>query len=133
MLGKPKNRKIAALLAFAGIVLPISGLHKFYLGQPGWGILYVLLSFGTPIARIAGAIEGVWYLAQDGTEFDRNFNPALITPTEVAAESAPELIDPARVGVIAEALRQLDQLRQDGLISEYEFEQKRRQLLDQIG
>ncbi len=133
MLGRPKNRKIAALLAFAGIVLPVSGLHKFYLGQPGWGLLYVLLSFGTPIARIAGAIEGVWYLAQDGTEFDRNFNVAWLDADEPETKPSAELIDPARVGAIAEALRQLDQLRQDGLISEYEFEQKRRQLLDQIG
>ncbi len=133
MLGRPKNRKIAALLAFAGVVLPISGLHKFYLGQPGWGLLYVLLSFGTPIARIAGAIEGVWYLAQDGTEFDQNFNVARLDTDEPETKPSAELIDPARVGAIAEALRQLDQLRQDGLISEYEFEQKRRQLLDQIG
>jgi len=31
------------------------------------------------------------------------------------------------------ALRELDRLRQEGLISEAEFEQKRRQLLDQVG
>jgi hypothetical protein len=31
------------------------------------------------------------------------------------------------------ALRELDGLRQEGLISEGEFEQKRRQLLDQVG
>jgi hypothetical protein len=36
------------------------------------------------------------------------------------------------VGAIADALRQLDSLRQEGLLSEYEFEQKRRQLLDRI-
>jgi hypothetical protein len=36
------------------------------------------------------------------------------------------------VSAIAEALRQLDCLRQDGLISEYEFEQKRRKLLDRM-
>ena len=33
---------------------------------------------------------------------------------------------------VANALRELEALRQDGLISEYEFEQKRRQMLDQI-
>jgi hypothetical protein len=36
------------------------------------------------------------------------------------------------VSAIAQALRELDDLREDGLISEYEFEQKRRQLLDRI-
>ena len=44
----------------------------------------------------------------------------------------PPAIKPNHVSAIAEALRQLDQLRQDGLISEYEFEQKRRQLLERI-
>ncbi|HBE56290.1 MAG TPA: hypothetical protein DDW56_01850 [Cyanobacteria bacterium UBA11366] len=41
-------------------------------------------------------------------------------------------VDPAQIGAIADALRQLDILRQEGLMSEYEFEQKRRQLLDRI-
>jgi Short C-terminal domain len=30
-------------------------------------------------------------------------------------------------------VRELDRLREEGLISEYEFEQKRRKLLDRIG
>jgi hypothetical protein len=33
---------------------------------------------------------------------------------------------------VGDALRELDRLRQEGLISEAEFEQKRRLLLDQI-
>ena len=72
MLIKRKNRSIAIILAFAG-TLTISGLHKFYLGQPLWGILYVLLSW-TPIPKIASAIEGVWYLTQEEETFDRYFN-----------------------------------------------------------
>lgn len=130
MLSKPKNRKIAALLAFVGTIAPVSGLHKFYLGQPLWGILYLLL-WGTHIPQVACAIEGVWYLAQGTDEFDRNFNLNVIS--EQSSVSAPTAgIDPAQVGAIADALRQLDSLRQEGLMSEYEFEQKRRQLLDRI-
>ncbi len=123
MLTKRKSRSIAAILAFAG-TLTISGLHKFYLGQPLWGLLYVLLSW-TPIPKVASAIEGVWYLAQDEEAFDRNFNQG---------KSGTRNLHPQtdQVAAIAEALRQLDALRRDGLISEYEFEQKRRQLLDQI-
>ena len=65
MLSSPKNRKIAIALAFAGAFpLPLSGLHKFYVGQPGWGILYLLLSW-TPVPHVASAIEGVWYLSQN--------------------------------------------------------------------
>lgn len=129
MLSKPKNRRVAAVLALAGTVLPISGLHKFYLGQPIWGILYLLL-WATPIPHVACAIEAVWYLAQSADEFDRNFNLGAI-PAQVPV-STPTAVDPAQVGAIADALRQLDSLRQDGLMSEYEFEQKRRQLLDRI-
>ncbi|PMB43956.1 hypothetical protein CEN41_11565 [Fischerella thermalis CCMEE 5330] len=123
MLTKRKSRSVAAILAFAG-TLTISGLHKFYLGQPLWGVLYVLLSW-TPIPKVASAIEGVWYLAQDEEAFDQNFNQGKSVVRSVHSGSN-------QVGAVADALRELDALRQDGLISEYEFEQKRRQLLDQI-
>lgn len=123
MLTKRKSRSIAAILAFSGTVT-ISGLHKFYLGQPLWGILYVLLSW-TPIPKVASAIEGVWYLTQDEEAFDRNFNLG-----QSVVKSSPQVSN--NVESVANALRELDALRQDGLISEYEFEQKRRQMLDQI-
>lgn len=147
MLRKPKDRKVAAVLAFAGAIpIPvlngtISGLHKFYLGQPRWGIVYLLLGL-TPIPTVASLIEGAWYLFQDGEEFEQNFSslPAaqsrvgLAVPRVPVASSniTPSKVTPIQMGTVAEALRQLEQLRQEGLVSEYEFEQKRRQLLDRI-
>lgn len=130
LLSQPKDRKVASLLAIAGAVAPISGFHKFYLRQPVWGVLYVLLSW-TPIPRVASGIEAVWYLFQDSHEFDRRFNEGLPATVTVSAATVPD-VDPDRIGAIADALRKLDQLRADGLISEYEFEQKRRTLLDRI-
>ena len=123
ILSNRKSRTIAVILAFSG-TLTISGLHKFYLGQPLWGILYVLLSW-TPIPRVACAIEGVWYLTQEEETFDRYFNSG-----ESAVKVSPQVGN--QVESVANALRELEALRQDGLISEYEFEQKRRQMLDQI-
>ncbi len=121
MIERSKSRKIAAVLALTGTFSPIAGWHKFYLGQPLWGLVYLLLSW-TPIPRAASAIESVWYLLQNEAEFDENFN-----------QSSPQiLIAPNNVKAISEAMRQLDSLREDGLISEYEFEQKRRQMLDKI-
>ena len=121
MIERSKSRKIAAVLALTGTLSPIAGWHKFYLGQPLWGVVYLLLSW-TPIPRAASAIESVWYLLQTEAEFDENFN-----------QSSPQiLIAPNNVKAISEAMRQLDALREDGLISEYEFEQKRRQMLDKI-
>lgn len=120
----PKRRAIAVALALAGVAAPIAGFHKFYLGQTRWGWLYLLLSW-TPMPRIACAIEALWYLAQDQQEFDRNFNGLLAAPATVA-------VAPEQVSAIATALRELDRLRQEGLISEAEFEQKRTALVDQL-
>lgn len=125
MSDRSKSRKIAAVLALTGTISPIAGWHKFYLGQPIWGIVYLLLSW-TPIPRAASALEGVWYLLQNEAEFDENFNQNGQNNSSVVATA------PNNVKTISEALRQLDGLREDGLISEYEFEQKRRQMLDKI-
>ena len=124
ILNQPKSRKVAVLMALFGAVTPLAGLHKFYLGQPLWGIIYCLL-WSTPMPRIACAIEVVWYLLQDYEQFNHRFNDHQLSASSSEAT-------PVQVGAIAEALRQLDQLRTDGLMSEYEFEQKRRQLLDRI-
>jgi len=129
MFSQPKNRTLAAMLALSGVLIPVSGLHKFYLGQPLWGMLYLLLSW-TPIPKVASAIEAVWYLAQDGEQFDQNFNLGAAT-TEARLHTTPQSVGQS-VESVATALRELDRLRVEGLMSEYEFEQKRRQLLDRI-
>jgi TM2 domain-containing membrane protein YozV len=121
LFGQPK-RGIAIILALLGTITPLAGLHKFYLGQPLWGVIYLLL-WSTPIPRIACAIDAVWYLVQESEQFQLQFQG--FGKTLVG-------IEPQQVNAIADALRELDRLREDGLVSEYEFEQKRRQLLDRI-
>ncbi len=132
LVNQPKSRKIAIILALLSTVIPwpIAGLHKFYLGQPIWGVIYFFL-WNTPIPRIACAIDAVWYFVQGEEQFNVHFNAI---EGKASAQSSLSVIPgtPIQVGVIAEALRELDKLREDGLVSEYEFEQKRRQLLDRI-
>ncbi len=118
----PKNRQVAIVLACVGVVIPVAGFHKFYLGQPLWGIVYLLLSW-TPIPHIASAIEAVWYLTQASSYFEGNFSPIDSFSTALPTSSQPMMS-------MAESIRELDKLRADGLISEYEFEQKRRQWLE---
>ncbi len=63
----PSGRnKIAAGLF--GILLGGLGVHKFYLGQVGLGILY-LVFFWTCIPAIIGLIEGIVYLTMSDEEF----------------------------------------------------------------
>jgi TM2 domain-containing membrane protein YozV len=115
-----RRRYTAVALAWLGALspgpIPLSGLHKFYLGQPLWGGIYLLLGW-TQMPRVACAIEGLWLLTR---------------PLETLQDMAPGL-DPSQVSALGTALRELDSLRQEGLISEAEFEQKRRHLLDQLG
>ena len=118
-----KERRIAVALALLGTVTPIAGLHKIYLGQPVWGVIYILL-WSTPIARIASAVDAVWYLVQDLEQFERQFNGQ--SKYSINLNSSPQ------TKAIAEAMRELDQLREEGLVTEYEFEEKRRLLLEQI-
>lgn len=119
-----KKRSLTIILALIGTVTPLTGLHKFYLGQPLWGVIYFLLSWQSPMSRIACAIDAVLYLAQDQDQFNRRFNDHL----EVVDLQKKEL-NPQEVTAIATAIRELEKLRQEGLISEAEFEQKRRQLI----
>ncbi|WP_036479258.1 NINE protein [Myxosarcina sp. GI1] len=118
-----KERRIAAILALSGTILPIAGLHKIYLGQPLWGVIYLLL-WSTPIPRIASAIDAVWYLVQDSEQFQLQFSGN--------SNRKLNTNDTQQISTVAGAIRELERLRQDGLVSEYEFEQKRRKLLDRI-
>ena len=108
-------------MALLSAVTPIPGLQKFYLGQPIWGFIYLLL-WSSPMVRIACAIDAVWYVIQDLDQFNYQFNGI--------ATGQYAINEVQKVSAIAEALRELDSLREDGLITEYEFEQKRRQTLN---
>jgi TM2 domain-containing membrane protein YozV len=133
MLSGPRSRRIAALLAIAGTI-PIGGgfhlvgLHKLYLGQRWWAFIYIALALtGSKAAWIAGVFDAIFYLIQNPDEFDANFNDEPLPEVGTTGTStAPVVV------TVADSLRELDQLRQDGLITEYEFEQKRRKLLDRI-
>ena len=65
-----KNKYVAAALAFflGGI-----GVHKFYLGKNGQGILY-LVFFWTYIPAIIAFVECIMFLVMDQKEFDKQYN-----------------------------------------------------------
>ncbi len=129
------RRQIAIALAFAGVLpspIPLAWLHKFYLGQYLWGIAYLVLA-PTLLPQVACCLEGVWYLMQSDEGFLSRFPKAgALLSSGTADISASSTNSAQTASQVAAALRDLDRLRQEGLMTEYEFEQKRRQLLDRI-
>lgn len=63
--GPPKSRIAAGVLA---LLLGGIGVHKFYLGKIGLGIVY-LLFFWTFVPAIIAFVEGIIYLVQDDKTF----------------------------------------------------------------
>ena len=65
-----KNRVSAGLFA---ILLGAFGVHKFYLGEKGKGILF-LLFFWTGVPSILGLIDGISILSMSDTTFNNKYN-----------------------------------------------------------
>lgn len=65
-----KEKDIAGILA---LLFGFIGLHRFYLGQRGKGILYLLLAF-TGISAILGLIDAFTFFSMDNKTFDIKFN-----------------------------------------------------------
>lgn len=63
--GPPKSRIVAGVLA---LLLGGIGVHKFYLGKAGFGILYLLFCW-TFVPAIIAFVEGIIYLVQDDKTF----------------------------------------------------------------
>ena len=64
-----KSKVTAGVLA---ILIGVFGVHKFYLGKPGQGLLYLLFSW-TGIPAIAGLIEGILYLVSTDEAFAEKY------------------------------------------------------------
>lgn len=61
-----KNKNVAGLL---GIFLGGLGIHKFYMGRHGQGLLYLLLCW-TYVPAIIGFVEGIIYFADSDEKFN---------------------------------------------------------------
>ena len=69
-----KDRMVAGILA---LLLGGLGVHKFYLENPGAGLLYLCFCW-TGIPEIIGIIEGIIYLTESDEEFQReHVNPSM--------------------------------------------------------
>lgn len=65
-----KSKVVAGLLAF---FLGGMGIHKFYLGKVGWGLIYLFFSW-TFIPMFVGMIEAIIYLCMSEKEFQKKYS-----------------------------------------------------------
>lgn len=65
-----KNKTVATLLA---LFLGGFGIHKFYLGDLGWGVLYILFSW-TPFPWITAFVEFLILLINSEDAFNARYN-----------------------------------------------------------
>ncbi len=72
VLATSRSRTSAAVFA---LFLGGLGAHKFYLGHPGQGILYLLLCW-TFVPAIVGLIEGIVYSSMSDQSFNARYNAA---------------------------------------------------------
>lgn len=114
-----RNKGVAALLAFflGGI-----GVHKFYLGQLGQGMLYLLFCW-TLIPAFIAFIEVFVYLSMSDRTFDLRYN------ADEAHHLAHQAVTRASPANVADEIHKLDALRRSGAITEAEFEAQKRRLL----
>ena len=122
---KQKNRSTAALLAlvFGGI-----GVHRFYLNKPISGFFYLIL-FWTFIPAIIALIEFVVLLCMSDEEFDRRYNAYAIAPPTIIVNPTTEVTVKSDNTTYVEEVKKLYDLKVKGMITDEEFEQKKKMLL----
>ncbi len=134
-----RDKNIAALLAF---FLGGFGVHKFYLGQNGMGIIYLLMCW-TFIPSLIAFFEFIGLLVMNTDDFNARFNPqrqlayypqaALPAPPQQMAQSITLHVPGGGGGgggkSIAEQLTQLNELRIAGVLSDAEFMREKQRVL----
>jgi TM2 domain-containing membrane protein YozV len=130
-----KTKGTAALLAF---LLGSVGVHKFYLGQSGQGVLYLLFCWTFLPAMIA-LLECIIYLTMSETEFNRRYNPQFVpayagaqmgqnVTINLGSDQLKGLQQPAPVNV-TEELHKLRELHVAGVLTDAEFTAQKQRLL----
>ena len=145
-----KNKYIAAFLAFFFGYL---GVHKFYLGRPMQGALYIFFFW---ISWIFAFFEGLQLLVMHPADFDVKYNSdrhsRLLHTEKIALERDKIKLERLRIkaellaqenklkppkepteitGEMADDLAAWHDLYEKGIIDELEYEEKRKIILEQ--
>lgn len=127
-----KDWLVTLLLAiFVGAL----GVHRFYTKKIGTGILWLLTGGCLWVGWLVDVIMIATSTFKDGDGLlilsDSKKREIGISTTPVAVQAAPAKVDQSQ-GYL-DQLAQLAQLKESGVITAEEFEQKKAQLLNKIG
>jgi TM2 domain-containing membrane protein YozV len=122
-----KDKTSAGLLA---LFLGGLGGHKFYLGRPGIGLIYLLFCW-TFIPAFVAFIEAIMLFAMSHEEFNAKYNAgmalAVAAPQNIVVNVANTATSHANDRVAQ--LRELYSLMTSGAISADEYETEKRRVL----
>lgn len=129
-----KSKTTAALLAF---FLGAFGVHKFYLGKPVQGLLYLIFCW-TLIPSVVAFVEAILFLTMNDFEFHARYNPGMpymglaslapASPQNIVVNVANTAQTAAGVDVGAK-IKQLYDLRAAGALTDLEFDDEKRKVL----
>ena len=118
-----KNKTTAAILAF---VLGGVGAHRFYLGQSGLGIIYLLFCW-TFIPAIVAFVDFLVLLTTDDDAFNVKYNNGIPVSAGASHNVSAQVVSPS--SNVAEELEKLHELKQKGILTDEEFQAKKVKLL----
>ncbi|MCH5307878.1 MAG: NINE protein [Prevotella sp.] len=128
-----KSKTTATVLSF---FLGGFGIHRFYLGQSGLGILY-LLFFWTFIPAFIALIDFIRLLLMSEEEFNQKYNLTAIimrgqqsTPNNNVNTVAINMASPQdSSNSSSEEIKKLYELKEKGIITQEEFDLKKKTIL----
>ena len=126
-----RNKTVAFLLAwlFGGV-----GVHKFYLGDNGAGVLYFLFCW-TLIPAFIAFFEGITYLMTSEAAFNAKYNqvagylPVQQAPQQHQIAQSVTVHVPGQGGDISSQIEKLHNLKQSGALTEAEYQAQKARLL----
>lgn len=131
-----KSKTAAALWAF---FLGGLGAHKFYLGRPGMGLVYMLFCW-TGIPSLIAFFEFFGLVLMSEQAFNAAYNNVALGGTGAAVTQSQNIvvnIDPAKMAgasaSLTEQIREIHDLHVAGILTDSEFAAKKADLLAGAG